>query len=609
MQLKTKITEEDISQLGLKSGLEIHQQLEGRKLFCNCPTHLRDDSPDFIIKRFIRASAGESGTVDVAAAQEIKKQKHYFYQGYTDTTCLVELDEEPPQPVSSQAVVAGMQTAKLMHMQVLDQLRFMRKIVANGSNTTGFQRTALLALTGHIETSFGNVGIDMISLEEDSCKDIEKDAVSTTYNLSRLGIPLLEIATAPDLKTPEHIAEAASHIGMILRSVPAVKRGLGTIRQDVNISIRHGVRVEIKGAQDLKMIPTLARYEMLRQYNLLQLFSELVERKASVGTPQEISALHSSESKVIRSALEKKDGVVVAVPLSGFQGLLGKEIQPGRRLGSEYSDYAKVMGVKGLFHSDELPKYGITPEETDAIYAELTVQKESCAFLLIAAEKKLAWRAIEAACERAEDFSLRQEVRVAKQDGTTQYMRPMPGASRMYPETDVPAQFLDDSQVEVPELLTVRTAKLAEKYNLAEDIVKRLLRDAIDLEQVATDFPSLKISFIVDSLYSLPAQVQKKYEASLSQDAVFMLLKKLDAGDLTKDAFEEVAVLVAQGKPVDFEKFKPVALDSIVDDVRAIVKSLEGAPKGAIIGKVMATYKGKVPGQDLVRLVDSFLKN
>lgn len=607
MKLKTEITDADVRELGLKSGLEIHQQLEGQKLFCTSPTQVRDDTPDFTVMRSLRASAGESGQVDVAAAAEIKKNKYYVYQGYLDTTCLVELDEEPPSPLSEAALTAGLQTAKLLHMVPVDQLRFMRKIVVNGSNTSGFQRTGLLAQDGYVHTSEGKVGIESLSLEEDSCKEVEKTPEYTVYNLSRLGIPLLEVATAPDLVTPEHIAETAEQLGMILRSLPNVKRGLGTIRQDVNISIRDGVRVEIKGAQDLKLIATLARNEMLRQYNLLQLFTELKQRNASVGTPQQICALDDSDSKVITSALNNPDGVVLAVKLPGFAGLIGQEIQPGRRLGSEYSDYAKVMGVKGLFHSDELPKYGITQEETDAIYAELNASKETDGFLLIAAPRLTAQRALAAACDRAADFTLPKEVRVARPDGTTNYMRPMPGASRMYPETDVAPVTVFGRDVEVPKLLTEQITDLASHYGLAEDIAKRIIRDGIQLDELTTRFSTLKVSFIIDSLYSFPAALHKKHGVAVEQETILLLLEKLDAKEITKDAFEDVALALARGENVDFQAFAPVSLESITDDVTAIVEGMKDKPRGAIIGTVMAKYKGKVDGKQLSQLVNSLL--
>ena len=254
----------DYQKIGLKCGIEIHQQLEGKKLFCNCPTLLRDDKPDFELKRKLRASAGESGKIDIAARQEQIRNKTFVYQGYSDTTCLVETDSEPPHALNQNSLYTTLQLSKLVNANVSPVVQVMRKTVVDGSNTSGFQRTALIARNGEVETSEGIVRIDNISLEEDACKIVSETETEKIYKLDRLGIPLIEIGTAPDIKTPEQAQETAKKLGMLLRSLPNVKRGLGTIRQDVNVSIKGGNRIEAKGAQDLRMIPTLVNLEIKR---------------------------------------------------------------------------------------------------------------------------------------------------------------------------------------------------------------------------------------------------------------------------------------------------------------------------------------------------------
>lgn len=609
-KMKTFLTDEEIGRLGLKSGIEIHQQLEGKKLFCDCPTIIRDDKPEFVVKRYLRASAGESGKIDAAAMAETKKHKYYVYEGYEDSTCLVELDEQPPGEVNRQALDAALKIAKLFGMNVVDQLRFMRKTVVNGSNTSGFQRTGLVATGGKLPDH--DVGVEVLCLEEDACKEVESDSEKTIYNLSRLGIPLLEIATAPDLKTPEQIAEVSEYIGMVLRSLPNVKRGLGTIRQDVNVSIKEGVRVEIKGAQDLKMIPALVRNEALRQHNLLIIFEELKRRWAKVTDDngnvriRTIKSLEKTESKVIRSALDN-GGVVYGVKLKGFAGLLGLKIQTGRRYGSELSDYAKVMGVKGLFHSDELPAYGITETEKQAIFQELACTNDD-AFILIADKEEVAQRAIAAAIERAGDFSLRKEVRTAKPDGSTMFMRPMPGAARMYPETDVKPVTIDLDSVEVPELLSKKIKDIVEKYGLTEDVAKRLLKDKIDIDNLTNKYNNLKPSFIVDFFYSLPSQLKKKHNTDID---IFkysdILLEKLNNNTITKDSLDMILFDLAHGKEINYDSYKVLSIDEIRPEVEQVVKEMQGAPRGAIIGKLMGKYKGKVDGKALNDLITSLL--
>lgn len=597
--LKKRLARGDAEALGLTCGLEIHQQLEGRKLFCNCPTVLRDDEPDFTVKRYLRAAAGESGIVDAAALAEMRKRKHNLYEGYRDTTCLVELDEEPPGPVNPEALRAALQVAKVLGMSFVDEARFMRKTVVDGSNTSGFQRTGLLAVGGSLTTESGlRVGVESVCLEEDAAKKVSSSAEAEVYNLSRLGIPLIEIATAPDIHALQGAYDVAEHIGMVLRSLDNVKRGLGTIRQDVNVSIKEGVRVEIKGAQDLKLLPTIVEYEALRQHNLLQVFAALKKRKAKVGSVADVTTLFKgSSSKVIVSAL-KKGGVVLALPLQGFGGLTGLEVQPSRRYGSELSDYAKVMGVRGLFHADELPNYGITQAEKDAVFKKLKLDPAKDNFLLIADEKRVAERAMAAAAERAADFSLRKEVRQALPDGTSAYMRPMPGAARMYPETDVKPVVVDAKGIVAPKLLSERIGELAKRFGLAKDIVKRLLRDGVDLEALAERYKGLKPSFIVDFFYSTPGVVKKKHNLEVDMASYAdELLPRLDTGEIPKDAIVDIVVALAKGGKVDYGKFKALDVSVIDKVVKDAMKADPSAPVGALMGAVMKKLGGKADGK------------
>jgi len=272
----------DYQKLGFKCGIEIHQQLEGKKLFCKCPTLNSNKEPDIKVERRLRASAGELGKIDIAAKHEMEKGKKIIYIGNSEDVCLVELDEQPPYPVNKEALETALQVALLLNAKIIDEIQVMRKTVVDGSNTSGFQRTALIATDGHIETSLGKVRIPVICLEEEACQKVKEDKESITYRLDRLGIPLIEIATEADIKTAEHAKETASILGMILRSTDKVKRGIGTIRQDVNISIKGGARTEIKGFQELKSISKVIDYEIKRQLNEIKKGKKLKEevRKA-----------------------------------------------------------------------------------------------------------------------------------------------------------------------------------------------------------------------------------------------------------------------------------------------------------------------------------------
>ncbi|MFB6298493.1 MAG: Glu-tRNA(Gln) amidotransferase subunit GatE [Salinirussus sp.] len=466
----------DYESLGLVAGLEIHQQLDtATKLFCECPTETRD--PEAATRRFTRylhPTKSELGELDAAALEESRVEREFEYLSY-DTTCLVEEDDEPPGRVDREAVETTLEIAGLLDMRPVDQVHVMRKIVVDGSNTTGFQRSMLVATDGVIETDAGVVGIDDLMLEEESARRIEETESGVRYGLDRLGIPLVEIGTRPDISTPEQARAAAERIGMLLRSTGKVKRGLGTIRQDVNVSIAEGARVEIKGVQSLDDIDDIVRNEVRRQADLVEIADRLRERGASVGEPREVSdLLIGTDSAVVRDALSGS-GVARAIRLEGFDGLLGREILPDRRLGTELADHAKRHGAGGIFHTDELPDYGITASEVEELRQGVGAGPDD-AVALVVEDPEVVDLAIEAVAERAAAAieGVPEETRGANEDGTTRYLRPLPGAARMYPETDVPPVEPDPSAVEVPELLTRKVERYRDDLGLDEGLAEQV---------------------------------------------------------------------------------------------------------------------------------------
>ena len=353
----------DFKTLGLKVGLEIHQQLDTeRKLFCHCPTILRTDDPIYTVERRLRPTPSEIGEVDVAALKEYMRGKTYIYQ-YYDTNCLVELDEEPPQLVSEEAKKIVAEVSLLLNSKIIEEIQVMRKTVLDGSNTSAFQRTMLIATDGSIETNSGSVSILSVCLEEDAARLINQDENTKTFRLDRLGIPLIEIATGPDISNPDQAKEAAYKIGQILRATGKVKRGLGTIRQDLNVSIKEGGRVELKGVQKLDMIPVWIQREIERQVALVSIMKELNKRGSEKDLKFEFVPLTqifvNTNSKIISNSI-KKNGGVFGIKLNYFRDILGTEIQKGRRFGTELADHAKTYGLSGLFHIDELPKWHLS---------------------------------------------------------------------------------------------------------------------------------------------------------------------------------------------------------------------------------------------------------
>ncbi|MFT4260953.1 MAG: Glu-tRNA(Gln) amidotransferase subunit GatE [Candidatus Woesearchaeota archaeon] len=465
------MTEQSINyeELGFKAGLEIHQQLEGKKLFCNCKTVIRKDKPHFSFKRQLRASAGESGQVDKAALHELEKSKEFEYLAYHDTTCLVETDDEPPHEVNKAAIIEALKLAKLLNMKVVDCIQFMRKTVIDGSNTSGFQRTALIAKNGYIEVENKKIRIESLCLEEESAQVIKRTKTKDTYNISRLGIPLLEIATAPDIKSPEECKLVAKKLGMFLRSID-VKRGLGSIRQDVNVSIKGGARTEVKGFQDYRNIPKVIDFEIKRQLSLIK------------------------QKKKVESGVRKAEA----------------------------------------------------------------------------------------------DFS-------------TTYLRPMPGADRMYPETDVEV-IIPNFKVKIPETLEEQIKRYQKEYSLSKDQATLAVKNNDDFEELFKKYKKLDAGIIVDVLLMKAKDVERK-EGLLKHLVVDELLSNLEKQKISISSVPDILVESTK-KKIDYSKYEALDDNEVEKIVKKVISENKGAPMGALMGKAMSALKGKADGKKVAMLVN-----
>jgi glutamyl-tRNA(Gln) amidotransferase subunit E len=613
-------SEYDYDSLGLVAGLEIHQQLDTEtKLFCDSPTAIREpEASERTINRFLHPTKSELGELDDAALEESRVDREFEYLAY-DTTCLVEEDDEPPTEIDAEAQAVAMQIASLLDMTVVDQLQVMRKLVIDGSNTSGFQRTMLLGQEGQIQTSDGPVSIVDLLLEEESAQRVEERDDGVLYSLDRLGIPLVEIGTGPDIRSPQQAKEAAKRIGMLLRSTGKVKRGLGTIRQDVNVSIAEGARVEVKGVQALDQIDEIVELEVQRQSELVDIATELQDRDASVGDTQDVTdVFEDTDSGVIGGALNS-GGKVTAVPLFGFDGLVGREIQPDRRLGTEFSDHAKRNGAGGIFHTDELPAYGVTQDEVDAL-REAVDAGEGDAVAIVAADPETAELAIEAAAERAETAieGVPEETRDADQEGTTRYLRPLPGAARMYPETDVPPVEPDPSEVEEPELLTEKVERYQDEFGLDAGLAEQvaygrqmpLFEEAVDRGVDATFAASILEGAVVE-LRRDGVAVENIADAHFL--AVFDLVSD---DDLAKEGVNDVLTVLAEQPDLSAEEaIEEAGLGGVdEDEVREIIAGVverngeqvaeEGmAAFSGLMGECMGELRGKADGETISTLL------
>ena len=603
----------DYEELGLIAGLEIHQQLDtASKLFCNCPTTLREpEEATRTFTRYLHPTKSELGELDQAAVEESRVDREFEYLAY-DSTCLVEEDDEPPGRVDREAMETVLEIAQLLDMQPVDQAHVMRKIVVDGSNTTGFQRTMLAATDGVIETDEGSVGIEDLMLEEESAKRVEETEKGVRYSLDRLGIPLVEIGTRPDISSPEQAHEAAERIGMLLRSTGKVKRGLGTIRQDVNVSIAKGARVEIKGVQSLDDIDDIVRNEVGRQVELLDIAEQLADRDGDVGEVQDVSDVFAeTDSGVIGGALSG-DGKAMAVPLFGFDGLVGHEILPDRRLGTEFADHAKRHGAGGIFHTDELPAYGVTEAEVEDLREAVGAGTDD-AVALVADTPETAELAIDAVADRAEQAldGVPEETRGANEDGTTRYLRPLPGAARMYPETDVPPVEPDPTAVETPELLTEKVTRYQQAFDLDQTLAEQVAYGRrMGLFEQAVEMgvdPTLAAQTVESTVTELRRDGVPVENLSNQQfEELFALLAD---GELAKEGIPELLSALAENPELSASEAaeqeglgsagEDEVREAVVEVVERNVDQIEAEGMGAfsaMMGECMGALRGKADG-------------
>ncbi len=604
----------DYAAIGLKAGLEIHQQLNTtEKLFCHSPIVIRDSADhNGEVSRYLRIATSEMGDVDSAAKEELMNQRLFTYYTY-DSTGLVEIDEEPPAPLNPDALDVVLTIAKMFDMTPLPEIHTMRKMIVDGSATSGFQRTALVALNGAIEHS---CRVETIAVEEEACQRIE----DTIFSVDRLGIPLIEITTSPCMKTPDEVHDVAQYIGMTLRSTGQVKRGIGTIRQDVNVSIRDGARVEIKGVQELDLIAKVVRREVQRQLSLLAIKDELIARNAMVnGEVYDVTSVFSqTQSQVL-----KKARVILGTVLHGFNGLVGLEIQPDRRLGSEMSDYAKKCGVGGLFHTDELPAYGVTEAEVHVLKETLgagpndaviivaaTEQKCRCAMQMIIRRAKMAFEGVP------------EETRKMLEGGSTAYMRPLPGAARMYPETDilpvpVTKEYLES--IAMPELLSVKAERFVSEYGLDAGMARQMaFSEKLPLFERAVA-EGIRPVFAARTILASLKELSRAGISSetLSDDAIIAVMKTVEAGNAAKEAVIDILTACAKGMSVTdaVSRVAPAfsreelqdLVHGIVSDRVDFIRTRGKAALGPVMGLVMKEVRGRIDGKVVSEVLDEEL--
>ena len=619
----------DFSAAGLKVGLECHQQLATReKLFCACKPDLFKGEPEITFLRRLRPTQSELGQTDPAAFFEFQKGVKILYEADSGTSCLVEMDEEPPHELNREALETVLVTALMMDVKPVNEVHVMRKVVIDGSNTTGFQRTCVVGLDGTITVDGKKIPIQHISLEEDAARKTGAEGLTVRYRIDRLCVPLIEITTGPVIYTPDEAENVALAVGRILRATRKVKRGLGTIRQDLNVSIRDGALIEIKGVQELELIALVVKLEVQRQLKLLEIRDELKKRGLKQDNFSEdlidvTSAFTKTGCHIIQKALGQGKRVF-AVKLPKFAGLLGTELVPNLRLGTEIADRARFWGrVGGILHTDELPSYGATDDEIHKLRQTLNAEQHD-AVVLVADTEENAVDALRATVERAREAlkGVPEETRAANPDGTTRYMRPRPGAARMYPETDVPPIGITDDYIKqlrskLPEPLEKMAQRLVKNYGLNEKLARQiqdseylnLFEEIVGMTGVSSTFIAATFTETFKALKRDGVEVGK-----VSDDQLIEVFQLVDAGKTPKEAVPNIISWLAQHEgSIPSEAVKTLGLSMIseqelahiIDDILSkneeAIKEKGADAFGFLMGLVMREYRGKVQPEQVSR--------
>jgi len=615
------MTEIDFQKIGLKVGLEIHQQLDThKKLFCRCRP-IESDEYTEKFSRSLRTAKSELGELDPAALFEKAKSKKINYYANSQSSCLVEKDDEPPHELDHDAKKISLLISSMLESKIFSEIHVMRKTVIDGSNTAGFQRTMLVSQGGNLNVNGKNIGVQAICLEEDAAKLLKDEQDQRNYSLDRLGIPLVEIALEPVSTKPSEVKEIALTLGRLLRVTGMVKRGIGSIRQDVNISVMNSGVVEVKGVQQLDQLEKIIDYEAKRQYGLILIAEKL--KKLSITISKEdvfdiTEVFKDCESKIIQNALKLKIKIK-AILVRNFSGMFGFEPYPGIRLGKEIGQLVRFFGVGGVFHSDELPNYGINDSDVDNVKKYLKLV-DGDGFLIIAGEDSKLDYAIDSIINRIKDATqgVPAETRGATQDGETIFLRPRPGASRMYPETDIPSISVLPEEIKlakenIPKSWNDSIAEIQQKYSLNSQLSEQIFdSEYLELFEKICKNKKNSPNFVASILCSSITNLQRKgFDAILLKPEHIIESFELLASDkIPKESLEIIFESIMSGKSENVsiamqstdvssmgEDELNDILDKIIQNNMDLVKERGENALVTLMGIAMKEVRGKASGK------------
>ena len=624
-----------INDLGVKVGLEIHQQLAtNKKLFCNCKP-IESDEYTIKFQRKLRASKSELGEFDPAALFESTKSKTIMYYANPESSCLVEQDEEPPHELDNDARKIALIISSILKSNIFSEIYPMRKTVIDGSNTTGFQRTMLISQGGFYKVGETKVGIQSICLEEDAAKILGDEGSVRKYGLERLGIPLVEIATEPFEVELDQIKKIALSLGRILRTTKKVRRGLGSIRQDVNVSIKEGgVVIEVKGVQQLEQLEKVVEYEAKRQHGLLLISKKLKEKNWEYNDEidkKDVTELFSKcKSKIIQNAI-KQNQKIFAVSFRNLAGIFGYSPYEGIRLGKEVAELVRFFGIGGVFHSDELPNYGVEESDMHDLKENLKINDDD-AFLILAAPEEKIYTVVNQIILRIEHIKNKGipiDTRLATQAGETKFLRPRPGAARMYPETDIPPiiitkKELGEIQKNIPKSWDESIRELQTKYEINPQLAEQIFDSKyIELFENIVRKNKTHPTFVASILCSSITNLERNGLDSglLKNNDIIRTFELLEDGKIAKESIEIIFENIMSGKSktteealknasieaVDDEELERI-IENIVEKNHEIIGSQKERAVGPLMGIAMKELRGKASGEMINNLLLKYIK-
>lgn len=623
----------DPTQFHLKSGLEIHYQiLTQKKLFCRCPAGLYSQRHDAEVLRHMRPTLSELGEYDGTALMEFKTKKEIIYLLDRNSVCTYEMDDTPPFPINQEALDIAIEIALMLNCKIVGEVHVARKQYLDGSIPAGFQRTAIIGVDGWIPYKDRKISIIQLGLEEDACREVSDVRHTITFRTDRLSMPLVEVVTGPDLRTPEEVAQVGRIIGDLLRTTGKVRRGIGSVRQDVNVSIEGGRRVEIKGVPRIPLFPALVWNEAFRQHNLLKIrdfllarFSSAKELRSEIFDLSEISK--KIKHRLIQAAV-KRGAVLKGVALRGVNGLLNLPTQPGLTFAHEISERIRVIAcldqLPNILHSEDLSVAGLEPADLTLINKTMRLGKDDVGVL--------TWGPPDDAQTAAQEIILRvqeafdgvpHETRQVSTDGRTDFERILPGPDRMYPDTDSPPTAISPERVEgiratLP-LPPWEQQKTYEEMGISPQLAQRIsvhpkrkiFNDVMQHRKILPRFAAWALFELCQHLKRMGIPVD-----DIEKERWIRLMELAERRLIHRETLPALVTFLAEHPEDDPEDFLAAQnltplnprelkkeIEEIAKKMRAVKLYKEENWSHVLMGAVMKELKGRAAGEEIWKIV------